>query len=351
MSDVTRPLAAGPTQAEVARATLEVRDLRVGFPTRRGMFAAVDGVSFDVQPGETLGVVGESGSGKSVSMLAILGLLPPGPPWVVSGQALLNGRDLLRLPPEELRRVRGGDVAMIFQNPTSSLNPVFSVGDQVGEAIRVHNPGLSRSAITERVLHLLDLVGIPNPRRRVQQYPHEFSGGMAQRVMIAMALANSPCLLIADEPTTALDVTIQAQILEVLRDALREFNTSLVLITHNLSLVAELADRVVVMYAGRAVEEATVDELFHQPRHPYTVGLMRSVPPLEVRTDQLAQIPGQQPSPANRPSGCPFHPRCYLYQGRAACVEQPPSLYATDTSSHVAAGHFWPEVQAGQVVG
>ena len=351
MSDVTRPLAAGPTQAEVARATLEVRDLRVGFPTRRGMFAAVDGVSFDVQPGETLGVVGESGSGKSVSMLAILGLLPPGPPWVVSGQALLNGRDLLRLPAEELRRVRGGDVAMIFQNPTSSLNPVFSVGDQVGEAIRVHNPGLSRSAITERVLHLLDLVGIPNPRRRVQQYPHEFSGGMAQRVMIAMALANSPCLLIADEPTTALDVTIQAQILEVLRDALREFNTSLVLITHNLSLVAELADRVVVMYAGRAVEEATVDELFHQPRHPYTVGLMRSVPPLEVRTDQLAQIPGQQPSPANRPSGCPFHPRCYLYQGRAACVEQPPSLYATDTSSHVAACHFWPEVQAGQVVG
>ena len=351
MSDVSRPVAAPPVQPEAARATLDVRDLRVGFPTRRGMFAAVDGVSFDVQPGETLGVVGESGSGKSVAMLAILGLLPPGPPWVVSGQAWLNGRDLLSLPPEELRRVRGGDVAMIFQNPTSSLNPVFSVGDQVGEAIRVHNPGLSKSAVDERVLQLLNLVGIPNPRRRAQQYPHEFSGGMAQRVMIAMALANSPCLLIADEPTTALDVTIQAQILEVLRDALREFNTALVLITHNLSLVAELADRVVVMYAGRAVEEATVDELFHQPRHPYTVGLMRSVPRLEVRTDQLAQIPGQQPSPANRPSGCPFHPRCYLYQGRDACVEQPPPLYATDTPSHIAACHFWPEVQAAQVVG
>jgi oligopeptide/dipeptide ABC transporter ATP-binding protein len=311
----------------------------------------VDGVSFQVQPGETLGVVGESGSGKSVSMLGILGLLPPGPKWEVSGQAVLNGRDLLSLSPAELRKVRGGEVAMIFQNPTSSLNPVFTVGDQVGEAVRVHNPHLPKAQIADRVLHLLDLVGIPNPRRRAQQYPHEFSGGMAQRVMIAMALANSPSLLIADEPTTALDVTIQAQILEVLRDALRDFHTSLVLITHNLSLVAELADRVVVMYAGHAVETASVDELFHAPRHPYTVGLMRSVPPLEVQTPRLVQIPGQQPSPANRPPGCAFHPRCYLSQGREPCRTVPPPLFETDAPQHRSACHFWPEVQAAPVEG
>jgi len=330
--------------------TLEVRDLRVRFPTRRGMFAAVDGVSLEVQPGETLGIVGESGSGKSLSMLAILGLLPPGPPWEVSGQAFLNGRDLLGLSAEGLRRVRGGEVAMIFQNPTSSLNPVFTVGDQVGEAIRVHNPGATATEVRERVLRLMQLVDIPNPQRRVQQYPHEFSGGMAQRVMIAMALANSPSLLIADEPTTALDVTIQAQILEVLRNALREFNTSLVLITHNLSLVAELADRVAVMYAGGVIETADVDELFHRPRHPYTVGLMRSVPSLEIRADRLIQIPGQQPSPANRPSGCPFHPRCYLFDNREPCLTTPPPLDRTDAPRHLSACHFWSEVEHVEVV-
>jgi len=338
------------------------------------MFAAVDGVSFAVEPGETLGIVGESGSGKSLSMLAILGLLPPGPPWVVAGQAMLNGRDLLRLSGEELRRVRGAEVAMIFQNPTSSLNPVFTIGDQVGEAIRVHNPGATAAEVTGRVLNLMELVDIPNPRRRVRQYPHEFSGGMAQRVMIAMALANSPSLLIADEPTTALDVTIQAQILEVLRTALREFNTSLVLITHNLSLVAELADRVAVMYAGCVVETASVDELFHHPRHPYTVGLMRSVPSLEERAERMVQIPGQQPSPANRPSGCAFHPRCYLAARahvsattaggssvgppqddtavvspqdgavRELCVTSVPPLVPAGNARHASACHFWAEV-------
>jgi oligopeptide/dipeptide ABC transporter ATP-binding protein len=331
---------------EARTATLDVRDLRVGFQTHRGLFAAVDGVSFDVRPGETLGIVGESGSGKSVSMLGMLGLLPRGPRWVVSGQAFLNGRDLLRLSAQELRRVRGEQVAMIFQNPTSSLNPVFSIGDQVGEAIAVHHPELRKPEIHDRALRLLELVGIPNPTRRAQQYPHEFSGGMAQRVMIAMALANSPSLLIADEPTTALDVTIQAQILEVLRAALQEFNTSLVLITHNLSLVAELADRVVVMYAGNVVEGASVETLFHQPRHPYTVGLMRSVPPLDRREERLAQIPGQQPSPADRPDGCPFHPRCYLFQGREACVGQVPPLLPTESVSHLSACHFWREVDA-----
>jgi len=330
----------------MAEPTLSVRDLRVGFRTRSSFFAAVDGVSFDVNPGETLGVVGESGSGKTISMLGILGLLPPGPSWTVEGHAVLNGRDLLTLEGEELRKVRGEQVSMIFQNPTSSLNPVFTVGDQVREAIQVHHPDASKQALKDRVLQLLDLVGIPDPRRRFEQYPHEFSGGMAQRVMIAMALANSPSLVIADEPTTALDVTIQAQILEVLRTGLREFNTALVLITHNLSLVAELADRVTVMYAGSVVETAEVGELFHHPRHPYTVGLMRSVPSLQERTDRLAQIPGQQPSPANRPSGCAFHPRCYLSNAREACRTDVPPLYPTDHPAHVAACHYWSEVEA-----
>jgi oligopeptide/dipeptide ABC transporter ATP-binding protein len=330
--------------------TLSVRDLRVGFLTKRGFYAAVDGVSFEVNAGETLGVVGESGSGKTVSMLGILGLLPPGPKWQTSGQAVLNGRDLLALAPEELRRIRGDQVSMIFQNPTSSLNPVFSVGDQVGEAIKVHHPNATKRELSERVLHLLNLVGIPNPTRRVQQYPHEFSGGMAQRIMIAMALANSPRLLIADEPTTALDVTIQAQILEVLRNGLQEFNTALILITHNLSLVAELADRVTVMYAGSVVETAEVNELFHGPRHPYTVGLMRSVPSLDERTERLAQIPGQQPSPASRPSGCPFHPRCYLSNGREPCRVDFPPPYATDQPSHLSACHYWSEVDATAAV-
>jgi oligopeptide/dipeptide ABC transporter ATP-binding protein len=326
--------------------TLEVRDLRVSFPTRRGTFAAVDGVSLHVERGETLGIVGESGSGKTVAMLAILGLLPPGPAWQVEGSAMLNGRELLGLSSRELRKIRGGEVAMIFQNPTSSLNPVFTIGDQISEAIRVHQPSLSGRRVHDRVLQLLNLVGIPNATRRVHQYPHEFSGGMAQRVMIAMALANSPSLLIADEPTTALDVTIQAQILEVLRDALRELDTSLVLITHNLSLVAEIADHVTVMYAGAVVETADVQELFHHPRHPYTVGLMRSVPSLDVQSERLTQIPGQQPSPANRPPGCPFHPRCYLWSGRAPCVEQHPPLYPTDQPDHVAACHYWSEVES-----
>lgn len=342
--------ATSPPDGRAGAPTLAVRDLRVGFQTRRGLFAAVDGVSFDVWPGETLSVVGESGSGKSVSMLAILGLLPPGPPWVVSGQAHLNGRDLLRLSANELRRVRGSEVAMIFQNPTSSLNPVFTIGDQIAEAIRVHNAALRAADVRDRVLRLLELVGIPNPQRRLQQYPHEFSGGMAQRAMIAMALANSPSLLIADEPTTALDVTIQAQILEVLRNALREFNTSLILITHNLSLVAELADRVAVMYAGHAVETATVDDLFHQPRHPYTVGLMQSVPRLERQDESLVQIPGQQPSPANRPSGCPFHPRCFLSKGREPCQAVSPPLAATDDAGHLSACHFWPELEGIEVL-
>jgi oligopeptide/dipeptide ABC transporter ATP-binding protein len=335
--------------SEMANPTLKVQDLKVGFHTRRGVFAAVDGVSFEVRPGETLGVVGESGSGKSVSMLAILGLLPRPPAWVVEGQALFNGRDLLRLPQDELRRIRGRDISMIFQNPRTSLNPVFPIGDQIAEAIRVHNPGTRNAELERRARELLDVVGIPDSRRRMRQYAHEFSGGMAQRAMIAMALANSPALLIADEPTTALDVTIQAQVMEVLRDALREFKSSLVLITHNLGLVAEMADRVVVMYAGRAMETADVDHVFHQPRHPYTIGLMQSVPSAGSRRERLTQIPGQPPTPADRPPGCPFQPRCTLSRGREECRTRTPDPVEAGDPQHRSACHFWPELAAREV--
>ena len=323
--------------------TLAVHDLRVGIHTRRGLFAAVDGVSFEVNPGETLGVVGESGSGKSVSMLAILGLLPRPPAWVVEGRAEFNGRDLLTLPRSELRRIRGRDISMIFQNPRTSLNPVFPVGDQIEEAIRVHRPETGRREARRRTRELLEAVGIPDAERRMRRYAHEFSGGMAQRVMIAMALANSPALLIADEPTTALDVTIQAQVMEVLREALREFHSSLVLITHNLGLVAEMADRVVVMYAGRAMETAGVDEVFHRPRHPYTIGLMESVPAATSRRERLTQIPGQPPTPADRPGGCPFHPRCRLSGGRERCRTETPAPLEAGSPAHLSACHFWLE--------
>ncbi|MFZ0214655.1 MAG: ABC transporter ATP-binding protein [Candidatus Dormiibacterota bacterium] len=331
-------------QAAVAP-TLAVHDLRVGFRTRGGVFTAVDGVDFEVRRGETLGVVGESGSGKSVTMLAILGLLPRPPAWIVEGAAVFEGRDLLGLAPSALREVRGRRVAMIFQNPGTSLNPVFSVGSQIGEAIKVHRREADRPAVQRRVIELLRLVGIADPERRARQYPHEFSGGMAQRVMIAMALANDPALLIADEPTTALDVTIQAQILEVLRGALRESETSLILITHNLGLVAEIADRVAVMYAGRVVETADVDAIFHRPRHPYTEGLLQSLPSILERSERLAQIPGQPPSPERRPAGCPFQPRCALSHGRDACREELPPLVPSDRPDHLAACHFWPEMQ------
>ena len=324
--------------------TLAVRDLRVRYRTRNGVFSPVDGVTFDVRPGETLGVVGESGSGKSVSMLAILGLLPRPPAWIVDGEARFQGTDLLRLDPSRLRAIRGGRVAMIFQNPASSLNPAFTVGRQIGEAIRVHRPQLDRGAVDRRVLELLEMVGIPYAERRARQYPHEFSGGMAQRVMIAMALANEPALLIADEPTTALDVTIQAQILGVLRDSLRDSATSLILITHNLGLVAEIADRVAVMYAGRVMETADVDSIFHRPQHPYTVGLLKSVPSIRERSDHLVQIGGQPPNPERRPTGCVFHPRCFQSAGRDRCRVEVPDLVSTDEPGHHSACHFWPEV-------
>ena len=324
---------------------LSLRDLAVEFATEDGIVHAVNGVSYDVYPGETLGVVGESGSGKSVSVMSVLGLIPQPPGRIVSGEAVFKGRDLLKLSKGELRRLRGGDVAMVFQDPMTSLNPVFKVGDQIAEAVTAHNPETKDEVALQRAVQLLRLVGVPNPERRVEQYPHEFSGGMRQRAMIAMAIANSPSLLIADEPTTALDVTIQAQILEVLKAAQQETHAATILITHDLGLIAEMADRVVVMYAGRVVEIGDVFTIFTSPRHPYTIGLMDSLPRLTADEDWLRPITGQPPSLINVPPGCPFHPRCFLSQGRERCREEIPPLRAIDTSQHRSACHFAEELE------
>lgn len=288
---------------------LSVADLRVSFATDEGVVHAVDGVSFDVNPGEVVAIVGESGCGKSVTAQTIIGLTRS-PNATIGGTATFGGRDLIGMPDDELRTVRGEHIAMVFQDPMTSLNPVYRVGDQIAEMIRAHRQVSKKEALV-RAVELLHSVGIPNPERRVRDYPHEFSGGMRQRVMIAMALALEPELLIADEPTTALDVTIQAQILNLLRTLNREKNTSVVLITHDLGVVAELADKVVVMYAGQIVEQASLDELFYQPQHPYTWGLLGSIPrPDEIRPDRLPQIPGQPPSLRNPPAGCRFAARC-----------------------------------------
>jgi oligopeptide/dipeptide ABC transporter ATP-binding protein len=324
---------------------LQIRDLVVEFSTEDGVVKAVDGVSYDVYPGETLGIVGESGSGKSVSVMSMLGLIPQPPGRIVRGEAVFKGRDLLKMKPRELRRVRGGDVAMIFQDPMTSLNPVLTIGDQLSEAIRSHQPGVSKSVAEARVVELLRLVGVPSPERRAKQYPHEFSGGMRQRAMIAMAIANSPSVLIADEPTTALDVTIQAQILEVLKAAQRETHAATILITHDLGIIAELADRVVVMYAGRVVELGDVHTIFSAPRHPYTVGLMESLPTITEDEDWLRPIPGQPPSLIHVPPGCAFHPRCTLSQGRSRCRTEVPALQTIGDSRHVSACHFAGELE------
>jgi oligopeptide/dipeptide ABC transporter ATP-binding protein len=306
---------------------------------------AVDGVTYDLFPGETLGIVGESGSGKSVSTMSILGLIPQPPGRIVRGEAIFQGKDLLKTSKKEMRRIRGNEMAMIFQDPMTSLNPVLRIGFQISEAIRAHNPGVKDDAAKERAVNLLKLVGVPNPERRVDQYPHEFSGGMRQRAMIAMAIANEPSVLIADEPTTALDVTIQAQILEVLKKAQEETHAATILITHDLGLIAELADRVIVMYAGKVVEIGDVSTIFASPRHPYTVGLMDSLPKLTAPEEWLRPIPGQPPSLISRPPGCPFHPRCFLSQGRARCREEEPPLRPIDKPEHLTACHFAEELE------
>ena len=332
---------------------LSIRDLTVQFDTEDGVVQAVDGVSYDVFPGETLGIVGESGSGKSVSTMSILGLIPQPPGRIPKGEAFFRGKDLLKLSKKELRRWRGNEVAMVFQDPMTSLNPVLRIGRQIGEAIQTHHPDVKDREVKKRVVGLLKTVGVPNPERRFDQYPHEFSGGMRQRAMIAMAIANSPSLLIADEPTTALDVTIQAQILEVLKKAQEETHAATVLITHDLGLIAELADRVIVMYAGKIVEIGDVNTIFANPRHPYTLGLMDSLPRLGTDDDFLRPIPGQPPSLISRPPGCPFHPRCFLSQGRVRCREEEPPLRPIGDSQHLSACHFAEELegQTGKLVG
>ena len=301
---------------------LRVRDLSVAFRTRRGKVQAVDSVSFEVDRGETLAVVGESGSGKSVTALSILRLIEE-PGRIEGGQIEFEGEDLLGLSKEQIRKVRGNRIAMIFQEPMSSLNPVLTIGAQVAEPIRIHL-GLSKQAALKRAGELLERVAIPDAHERLSSYPHEFSGGMRQRVMIAMALACDPALIIADEPTTALDVTVQAQILELLRDLNRETEAGLILITHDLGVVARYADRVAVMYSGRIVESAPAGELYANPQHPYTLGLMASVPRLDGKNKRLVPIPGQPPDLANRKAGCAFAPRC-TYQ-HEQCHQSEPQL-------------------------
>ena len=324
---------------------LSIRDLTVEFHSPEGVVHAVDHVGYDISPGEVLGVVGESGCGKTVTWLAVLGLVPNPPGRVVDGQVLFGGRDLLSTSPRDLTRIRGDDISMIFQDPQSSLNPVFTVGQQIVAVLRAHNPKMSRRAARSRSVELLEMVGVTDAGARADDYPHQWSGGMCQRAMIAMAMANRPKLLIADEPTTALDVTIQAQVLDVLREAKTETDAAIVLITHDLGVVAEMADRVVVMYAGRVVETGTVGEIFHSPRHPYTLGLMASLPRLSGDIHQLDPIPGQPPSLVKLPSGCPFHPRCRLRQGRVRCATDIPPL-SDAGDGHRAACHFSDEMPA-----
>jgi peptide/nickel transport system ATP-binding protein len=290
---------------------LEVKDLKVHFPTADGVVKAVDGISYSVGSGEALGIVGESGSGKSVSSLTVMGLTRFNEGVHISGEILFEGRDLLKATDDDLRTLRGNEIAMIFQDPLSSLHPFYKVGSQLVEALRVHNPDMSKQAARTRAIELLDMVDIPDPKERVNHYPHEFSGGMRQRAMIAMALSNDPKLLIADEPTTALDVTVQAQILDLIRRLQHELNTAVVMITHDLGVIAESADDVAVMYAGRIVEHAPTATIFNAPEHPYTWGLLGSIPRLDVPRDaELVPIPGRPPSLINLPTGCSFHPRC-----------------------------------------
>jgi peptide/nickel transport system ATP-binding protein len=293
----------------MAAPLLEVADLRVHFETDDGLVKAVDGISYTVERGQTLGIVGESGSGKSVSSLTVMGLTRARNARI-SGSVRFDGEDLLNASDDEIRAIRGNDVAMIFQDPLSSLHPFYKVGKQIAEAVRAHRD-VNKAQAWDRAVEMLGLVGIPEPRRRAESYPHEFSGGMRQRAMIAMALANDPKLLIADEPTTALDVTVQAQILELIERLQSEFDTAVVVITHDLGVVAEMADEIAVMYAGRIVEKANADTIFAGPEHPYTWGLLSSIPRLDTpRGEELVPISGRPPSLINLPGGCSFHPRC-----------------------------------------
>ncbi|GHE51655.1 ABC transporter ATP-binding protein [Streptomyces spiralis] len=322
---------------------LEVRDLQVEFRTRDGIAHAVNGVTYAVDAGETLAVLGESGSGKSVTAQAVMGILDMPPGRITGGRILFRGTDLLTLKEDERRRIRGAAMAMIFQDALSALNPVLTVGDQLGEMFTVHR-GLSRKDARAKAVELMDRVRIPAAAQRVRDYPHQFSGGMRQRIMIAMALALEPALVIADEPTTALDVTVQAQVMDLLAELQHEYRMGLILITHDLGVVADVADRIAVMYAGRIVESAPVHDLYKAPAHPYTRGLLDSIPRLDMRGRELYAIKGLPPSLLRIPSGCAFHPRCPM--ARDVCRTDVPPLYEVN-EQRGSACHFWRECLDG----
>jgi oligopeptide/dipeptide ABC transporter ATP-binding protein len=316
---------------------LELRDLTVDLCRPEGNLRLIQGVNLTLRPGEVMGVVGESGSGKSVTMRAVLGLLPR--QMRVTGSARFSGREVLGLPPRALQALRGARISIIFQDPMTALNPVMTIGAQIVEAIRIHDRAITGRGAAERALALLDLVAIPMPVRRMTQYPHEFSGGMRQRVAIAMSMANNPDLLIADEPTTALDVTVQAQIMDVLRRLRDERGVGIILITHDLGLVAGIADHVAVMYAGRVVESADVRTIFAESRHPYTRGLLASLPKLDEQSKRLFSIGGAPPALARRPTGCAFHPRCAEANGPCH-IGEPPLRPVDGDAAHLSACHF-----------
>lgn len=324
---------------------LEVKNLNTRFYTQDGVVNAVNDVSFTLDEGETLAVVGESGSGKSVTMLSVMRLIASPPGRITSGEIVFDGRDLLKLDDDEIRQVRGNRIAMIFQDPMTSLNPVLTINQQISEVLQLHL-GMDKAAAKRRAVELLERVNIPEAARRIDDYPHQFSGGMRQRVMIAMMLAANPQLLIADEPTTALDVTISAQILDLVRRLKREVGMAVIWITHDLGVVAGVADRVIVMYAGRIVEQAPVGELYANPKHPYTLGLLKSIPRLdESRKEKLEPIEGLPPDLVNYPVGCPFAPRCpYVIQ---KCLEERPPLSPTISTKHLSACWRWQDVKRG----
>ncbi|WP_416972088.1 ABC transporter ATP-binding protein [Streptomyces sp. 4F14] len=329
---------------------LEVRDLHVEFHTREGVVRAVNGVNYSVKPGETLAVLGESGSGKSVTAQAIMGILDMPPARIPQGEILFRGQDMLKMSGDERRKIRGSKIAMIFQDALSSLNPVLSVGYQLGEMFRVHQ-GLSKKEAKAKAIELMDRVKIPAAAARVNDYPHQFSGGMRQRIMIAMALALEPDLIIADEPTTALDVTVQAQVMDLLAELQREYNMGLILITHDLGVVADVADKIAVMYAGRIVERAPVHELYKRPAHPYTRGLLDSIPRLDQKGQELYAIKGLPPNLLRIPTGCAFNPRCP--KAEDVCREKVPALLpvteqdGTELVGRASACHFWKETIHG----
>ncbi|MFG3283137.1 ABC transporter ATP-binding protein [Streptomyces sp. NPDC048111] len=348
--DKTLDVPAQRPGGDESAALLEVRDLHVEFHTREGVAKAVNGVNYSVNAGETLAVLGESGSGKSVTAQAIMGILDMPPGKIPQGEILFHGRDMLKMSNEERRKIRGRKIAMIFQDALSALNPVLNVGYQLGEMFQVHQ-GLSRKDAKLKAIELMDKVKIPAAKARVSDYPHQFSGGMRQRIMIAMALALEPDLIIADEPTTALDVTVQAQVMDLLAELQREYNMGLILITHDLGVVADVADKIAVMYAGRIVEQAPVHEIYKRPAHPYTKGLLESIPRLDQKGQELYAIKGLPPNLLKIPSGCAFNPRCP--QAQDICREEVPPLLpvteqdGTDLVGRGSACHFWKETIHG----